>query len=961
MFGGFTLGANPNQKLRTRKTESLAALLALKPGHPYLRETLAALFWPDDAPESARQSLRMALSNLRTALGTDAVRADKLRVSLDPDRLTSDVAEFESLLKHAKSNPETTVQNLEQAFALVTGPFLPGFESDWVTAETYRLHELLAEAALIFAELKTNEPNDAVPVLKRILALVGCREDLHIALMRLYVAAGLPSLAVAQFETLERELDDLWGEQPSEAALVVLDSAPRSARTQTQPPKSGRLIGRDQEIAYLTQTILHTTPCVLTLVGPGGSGKTALAQEVALNLTDQNLPAVFIDLTSAYSASAALALVLDTLKIPAAEARESAPALARHLEKNPSVLVLDNLEQLQDSARLLVQDILQAAPRAKLLLTSRIPVGDAAETLHHVRPLALPDPKSTLEEIRASDAVRLFVHHASQANPNFRLSTQNASVVVQLCRRLDGLPLALKLAAARISARTPAQILADLQLSVSVLSEPRAEATNRHASLASTVDWSLRLLNPDDRRNALRLSLLSGHFDLPLAAAILDQSDPCQSLEVLVRANLLNSDPNLDETQYWMYETVRDALQAALRTEPDQNDAWNQLLIAVEDRFRQVESNPEIPAWKKLQAHLTQAENTLAALEHAAQSLNTTPKAVNLAAEFQKVASFYGYVDRLTPLLESFYHSPPDNLPPQIRAKVGLALVDCLANRADSKLQEQILLECDRLAQDDLDSKIRASLDLGSHYKSFADYEKATERLDFVLANARPDDHESRSYALYLKSLVACCVNDRVGACEWIVQAIPEAKKAENLDRLVRVLFDAGAALANQKRHDEAIVCFEEAVVLCRKIGSVKLEGLTKWQRGDALLSMGRPQEALASLLESVDLVYEARYDLAQKWIYIKAAEAAVTLGLVEPALRLAGKGTETRVSENRPLADYEQDELDQIINPLKEKLGPTQYNRLWFEGVNADWRDLWQDLKIQSTDACDAPVTQPH
>ena len=941
LFGPFQINdGTSSARLRTKKTKILAALLAIRPGTLYSREQLAGDLWPESTPAAARQSLRMALANLRTIFGPDAIKTEQEKVGLNPTKITSDVAEFERL---CNANQHT------EALRLVQGPLTPDLDHPWLTAESYRIHESVAQAALHIAEQSTNpaDRQTAITQLKAILAVTGCREDLHIALMRLYLAEGLPSLAIAQFEVLEKDLNDLWGEPPSDHAFEVIQSAPRR-RPQTNikaiPAEPSGLIGRTPLFNTLLDH-LNSNPVLLTLTGPGGSGKTALAKAIVQHQKESGNSAVFLDLTPVKDLKSAVVKILDDLGLPGVDPPEALTALAQKLRQNPAIYILDNLEQLGPDAPRLVAELTKAVPDLRLVVTTRSPLDLEYEIRFPVGPLDLPAPNASLSEIRQSPAIRLFEHHARLANHTYQTTADNAASVAELCRRLDGLPLPIILAASRTIVRSPAQIITDIQTDLRSL-KPNQSLPDRHQSIHAAVRWSLGLLDSQDRLQALQLAVLHGRFTGDDAASLLQTTDPQPLLTRLVAASLLNSDPNQEEAQFWFFETVRTTLLQTLTEENLAPQAFDRLLDHELAVVKSRQKDSSLAAWQKLRLNLAESENILQALQ---ASPTVDPRSVELAILVQPAFSAYGRGAELATFHRAAYEDQSNKLKPSLRARAGAMWVMATSNQADVHDALAVLNKCFELAQGDHDAEFTVRSKRMQHFKTIQSYDLARQDLDWLLKKADPEDHDFQAWAWHSQGLIACCVNERKESLEHHKRAAHHASLCQDVPLRIRILYDVGAELAHHGQGEEAIERFQLAIVLSRQLESAKLEGLTLWQYADALLSMDRPADALEKIQEAIRLVYKANYSLAQKWIFLKASEAALKCGHPEDALALLAKGVHTRETENRPLADYEQTDLDQLLKTLKSTLNPEDFHRIWHQGTLTDWQAHWNSYQILS------------
>lgn len=948
-FGG--LSTEPTQiKFRTRKTEALATYLALTPGTLYNRDTLAGIFWPDDRQDTARQSVRMAISNIRSALGEESILTDRQAVGLNPTTVNSDLAEFQDLLSQARTNAPNENAIRLQAFDIASESWLPNLDADWVAAQSHHIQEQVADNSLKLIDLlkAENKLPEAIQIAKKTIEICGCREDLHIALMQLYVDSGLTSLAIAQFESLEQQLDDLWGEPPSPAAIAVLETAPRTTREQRSAPQTAAikgLFGREAELNQVTNALLNTTEGVLiTLTGTGGTGKTSIARATAKLLEEQGKTTHFIDLTTTTTINAAFEKILGDLNITNLDLAEAQAAVGRFINASNAIFIFDNLEQLEGDAPLLIKSIQEICPNVKLLITTRTPLGVENEQLILVKPLKFPAAGASLEEIRQASAIQVFQSRARQANPDFAITPQNANSIIELCRRLDGLPLPIKLAASRVVVRTPAQILASIHSSLEPIKSTDTSFSDRHSNITSTVRWSYELLSPEAQVAALTLSLYSGSFTETTAAALLPNTDTLAILEELVKTSLLNIDTTREASEFWFYETVRTSLQAILGNDSQYQKGMSALLNYCIQNFAETESKADLPGWKRMREHFSNIENIMSALQFASEQNEFNPDAAKLAIKAQKVVA-YSNSGRITPILLKFFEWPGKDVPNGLRALVGCAITHSTSNSGEVEQQYSILKKALTFAEGDRQAEIETRHCLANYYKVVGDYDQAITEMQWVLENTDPDDHLALASRYYRQGLNYGCLNDRPQTFDFFSKALPHARKSQDLNSLIRILFDLGSEYAFQKNSGKAIECFIEAETLCESVGSRKLEGLTRWQHGDALLDLNQPVEALQLLKQSIQLVYEGNFPAAEKWIFIKAAQAAAACGHPIIAVKLVAKGVSIRESENRTLAVYEQEYINRLTEKLNTELSSTDLKKYSFEGQQSEWSELWKQF----------------
>jgi predicted ATPase/DNA-binding SARP family transcriptional activator len=540
MFGPLTVlvGGKPLPRLRSRKGNWLLALLALRPGQAVDRRWLAGCLWPDAPEAQAYASLRQSLADLRRALGDmedrlEAPTAYTLR--LDMAGVDLDVREFDLLA--ARSDTEA----LETAVALYRGPLLEGCTEEWVPAEREpRTQVYLNTLEALADRLRTQDPERAHGYLRRIVQQDPLRESAQRALMRSLAETGQLSEATQVYRDLRLYLRREMNADPDPATAALYQEIRNAgiARLQRPTPQVPRatigavpipltpLIGRQRETA---EVLAHLTSArLVTLTGPGGIGKTRLSLQVAgLLAPDLADGAWFVDLAPIQSPDLVPQVVATLLEIHQTTGTPVLNALVEHLRDRAALLVLDNCEHVIGACAEVAVTLLQACPQLKILATSREALDIPGEVAWAVPSLDQPrlsneaiDGKQPPAALLEYDAVRLLVDRILAQCPDFVVTRENAPDIVKICNRLDGIPLALELAAARARTLPVDQIAMRLDDCFRLLTGGSRTAMPRHQTLSALIDWSHELLGPPQQTLLRRLSIFADGWTLEAAEAV---------------------------------------------------------------------------------------------------------------------------------------------------------------------------------------------------------------------------------------------------------------------------------------------------------------------------------------------------------------------------------------------------------------------------------------------------------
>lgn len=586
LFGPFSAAVlgEPLPRLRSQKGYRLLALLALRAGRPVQREWLAGTLWPESDGPDAAYSLRRSLADLRAAMGPAASRLTaptprSLQLELVPAEC--DILRFDRLATSVQAS------DLEIAAGLATGPLLEGWEDDWVAGErAVRSAELVRILQFLAAECrKASDLSGAVRWLRRLLAEEPGSEPAAMQLVEVLAAAGEPATALKEGDHFLAVLRDELGLEPGERFTALLaqlrelpgvrNSAPvprkrprGKRRGGTPPPRfPGEMVGRQRELREVWTSLRHSPLVMLT--GPAGIGKTRLAAAVTAEWACTREYAVWW--VSLAEATAEPARCTARVVAPHRDDADPVQILGDALHGERALLVLDNCEHMVEACAALALALLQQLPELHILCTSQEPLRVPGERIVLVPPLACPgppaprdDPDTLVARLQRSDAARLFLERASTGSPSFALNAENAAALTSICARLEGVPLALELAAGCIDAFSPAELATRLEHVLDLAGAQFRGTPERHRTLRAALDWSHSLLTASEQRLLRRLALFPAGATLEAAAAVAGGMDhagePVEAIvSSLVSRNLLRREQRNDgASRYRMLEAVRE-------------------------------------------------------------------------------------------------------------------------------------------------------------------------------------------------------------------------------------------------------------------------------------------------------------------------------------------------------------------------------------------------------------------
>jgi tetratricopeptide (TPR) repeat protein len=569
-------------QLTTEKARGLLAYLAVEADRPHRREALAGLFWPEMDDKQAKYNLRRTLHRLRQSvdevdpdISETLITAERYVLQLHAAGLARDHAMFQEALSayethdHPEPNfcPECS-EKLETAASLYQGEFLAGFSlgegvafEEWLLVQREFLHQKALQILHILTNMKESQGDTgaALKYVQRQIALDPYYEPAYRQGMRIQALNGMRSQALALYNQCHELLADELGVEPEPETSNLwqqikdntLTAAPlRPTRTEIHnfPTPQTPFIGRQQEIDQIITKLADPDCRVLSLLGPGGMGKTRLSLEVGRQLGSglrlYRDGVFFISLLNVTNRDQMAATIAQRLGLRLEEQTTPRSQLLAYLRNKEMLLVFDNFEQIREGATL-VAEIVSAAPKVEILVTSREPLNIQAEWRQMIRGLDLTG--------EGSEAIELFQRSARRMVPSFNLHNDDKTAVIELSRLVDGMPLALEIAATWVRVMNPADILAQTKRNLDFLASPFQDLPERHQSVRAVLAQTWQQLSSRLQDTLSRVALFPAEFSLEAAQSILPELTMLDVATLLDRSLL----HGLPQERYEMHSLLR--------------------------------------------------------------------------------------------------------------------------------------------------------------------------------------------------------------------------------------------------------------------------------------------------------------------------------------------------------------------------------------------------------------------
>jgi len=739
------------------------------------------------------------------------------------------------------------------------------------------------------------------------------------------------------------------------------------------PVQLTSFVGRSRELAELE--VAFGAARLVTVVGPGGSGKTRLALEFAVRRRAVSSDLHFVDLTPITDPALVLVSIATVLGVREVAGEALQDTLARRIGDRKVVLVLDNLEQLP-AAGSVIAALLAASPGLRVLATSRAPLHVRGEHEYPLAPLQLPGPAelASLDDLAEVEAVKLFVERARAIDPAFALTRENAVAVAGICAHLDGLPLAIELAAARTRLFTPAALLARLDRRLPVLTEGPMDAPIRQRTLRSTIGWSFDLLDERDQRVFASLGVFASGFALAAAEAVaIDPADPnggsdvLTSLNHLVEQNVLTVAPDVEgEPRFRMLETIREFARDQL-LEPDRvglRDRHLAHFVALAERSEPQLRGPDQAAWiRRLAAEQADIRAALAWAQEAHRDESMLRLAVALRRRFWHDAGGLGEGLRW---LEASLAAAAE-APAALRVKAQQRAAWILWEMGDSE-RSQELFEASLGAADDDDHRSRIEALIGLSHRALGtggpELDAAAERMAAAIEHAR---HDGTSGVLVEPLLVAGQLaqarGDPARARAHFGEALDKARAAGDVWGAASALTQGGALALAEGEHAQAETMLAESVRLSIESGERALvfahatAALTQ-----ALTAQGKLEAARSRLREGSGAVRGAENPPGDSFMVEAAGGWLASAGMLPAAVEAWGAADTYRTDHRWPAIPEEQRTRRRLWAATREALGTVRFETRWAIGRSRDVREALElaMVAVEAADLQDLPAPTP-
>jgi predicted ATPase/DNA-binding SARP family transcriptional activator len=930
--------------------------------------------WPEHPTAAAQNNLRVTRSQLQKYLekaqedDQPYLISNRLDLQFNPlSRFELDLTLFRNLLEACRTHahpgqPEDCAEcaaRLTQAMTLVRGPFLEGFSlsdcpafDEWLLVQREQLHMQVTsvlEQLAVFHEHAGPLP-EAERSIRRLLEYDPLSESVYRQLMRVLARADQRSAALDAYESCRRVLAVELGLAPTVETVMLAEQIRGLAPFESHsthialPPTLTRFFGRQQESARLVDLLSRRTVKLVTVAGPGGVGKTRLAIEVARRMAGVFAHNIcFVELAGVADERSVDDAVAAALHLPTNTGRSSTDSIVDYLRDKSLLLVLDNCEHVVKACARLIETLCHKSPGLVVLGTSRIPLHLEIEHIVRLEPFATPvfsgAKQLTVADSLSFDSIQLFTNRAAQSLLNFKLTDANVSAVARICQQLDGIPLAIEIAAAQTRALPIEAIAERLDQRFAWLNKRAGETTSRQRTLHTLIDWSYGLLKPQTRSLLLRSSVFAGGWTLEAAEAVSSPDEPCADLLAeLVDHSLVVFGADVEHQRYSMHEIIRQFAQEYLRGSDQELDA-----LAHHARyyaglvFQAAENRTGQPFPERLQIAVNDHDNLRQAFEWLL--IHDREQALALVAQLGTELNFWelgGFFQEGRRWLQRVFEDTQDSVSIE-RARALLAAAGLSSAITDFDYGLQCVQQAQQLFQQlgdqrgEIDAKLRycdlaglAGIDTNKQVQAEEALVMA-EQISYTAGIAR---------ARGALGTIAYDANMPETALQYDLPSVALWRELENPFQLAIALMNVGTASLEIGEYPAAKQALLETRDIFYSLGYQRGVATAIHNLGETAYRMGEDANARELLRESLRIRQRLGLPRGYPYSFELLAQVNEREGHYEAAVQLLAAAETLRNRIGAPLEPVAQKHVTAVLASARAQLGDVVFELAWAKGA---------------------------